>query len=645
MRTRNSRREFSGDIPERKEAEDIIRNIAQGVLTSVGEEFFDSLAQCLARTLKTDCALIGELTDERKRIAKTVAVCANGKILENFEYDLTNTPCGNVVGRGLCSYPADVQKKFPLNQFLAKMNAESYIGVPLFDSKSRPLGFMGVLDRKPLKNTSLVESALQILAVHAAAELERKRSEQKIRNLQSYNRGLIEASIDPLVTFDRKGIILDVNEATVRATGRTREELIGTPFAEYFTDPERAQEGAMLVFEAGEVRDYDLTVVARDGTETIVSCNASVYRDQTGEVVGAFVAARDITERKRAIEALRESEKMHSTLVENSLTGIYIDQDGRVVFGNDRFAEIYGYSNNELLGLETWRLVHPLDRPMVDEIRMKRLKGETVPQEYEARGLTKGGETIRVLRRNTRIEYRGKPAILGNIVDVTKRRRMEEDLRHVSAQLLTAQEKERGRIARELHDEIGQSLSAIKFKVENISKQLSEGTTRAILEPLQGIVPMIQRAVEEVRRISMDLRPSTLDDLGILATIAWYCREFQATYHGIGIEKEIRIEENGVPESLKTVIYRVLQEAMNNVAKHSNADLVRIYLVKTDGTINFTIQDNGRGFDLEQERSAGNTRRGFGLASMRERTELAGGSFSIESGKGAGTIVRASWPW
>jgi signal transduction histidine kinase len=96
---------------------------------------------------------------------------------------------------------------------------------------------------------------------------------------------------------------------------------------------------------------------------------------------------------------------------------------------------------------------------------------------------------------------------------------------------------------------------------------------------------------------------------------------------------------------LKTVIYRVLQEAMNNVAKHSNADLVRIYLVKTDGTINFTIQDTGRGFDLEQERSAGNTRRGFGLASMRERTELAGGSLSIESGKGAGTIVRASWPW
>jgi PAS domain S-box-containing protein len=133
---------------------------------------------------------------------------------------------------------------------------------------------------------------------------ERKRAEQEIQNLQRYNRGLIETSPDPLVTFDQKGIILDANEATIKAIGRTREELTGTPFADYFTDPEKAHKGAMWVFETGEVRDYEL-VMKGDGSKTIVSYNASVYKDQTGQVVGAFAAARNITDQRR-LEQERE---------------------------------------------------------------------------------------------------------------------------------------------------------------------------------------------------------------------------------------------------------------------------------------------------------------------------------------------------
>ncbi|MEA1866265.1 MAG: PAS domain-containing protein [Euryarchaeota archaeon] len=136
---------------------------------------------------------------------------------------------------------------------------------------------------------------------------ERKRSEDEIHELQRYNRGLIEANLDPMLTFDHKGIIMDVNGATIRATGKTREELIGTPFADYFTDPEMAYKGAMLTFETGEVRDYELVMKSGDGTETMVACNASVYKDQNGNVVGAFAAARDITERKRAEQELRET--------------------------------------------------------------------------------------------------------------------------------------------------------------------------------------------------------------------------------------------------------------------------------------------------------------------------------------------------
>ena len=145
---------------------------------------------------------------------------------------------------------------------------------------------------------------------------ERKQAEQEIQNLQRYNRGLIETSLDPLVTFDQKGIILDVNEATIRATGRSRKELIGTPFADYFTDPERAYKGAMLVFEIGEVRDYELVMEAKDGTETIVAYNASLYRDQAGRIMGAFAAARDITGLKRSeAEVRRERDRVKESML------------------------------------------------------------------------------------------------------------------------------------------------------------------------------------------------------------------------------------------------------------------------------------------------------------------------------------------
>jgi PAS domain S-box-containing protein len=224
-------------------------------------------------------------------------------------------------------------------------------------------------------------------------------------------------------------------------------------------------------------------------------------------------------------------------------------------------------------------------------------------------------------------------------------RRSGEELRLLSAQLLTAQETERGRIARELHDGIGQSLSAIKFRVEDALGQLAKGSTESSVSTLENLIPVIQGTVEDVRRIIMDLRPSTLDDLGILSTIAWLCREFQATYSTVEIKREIRAEETDVPNPLKIVLYRVLQEALNNVAKHSGADTVTISLEKKDSAIQLAIEDNGCGFDVEEARSVGSLERGFGLGSMKERTELAGGTFVINSAKGRGTLVLASWPY
>jgi len=146
-----------------------------------------------------------------------------------------------------------------------------------------------------------------------------------------------------------------------------------------------------------------------------------------------------------------------------------------------------------------------------------------------------------------------------------------------------------------------------------------------------------------VRRIVKDLRPSILDDLGILATINWFCREFQDIYADTRIERDIEIQEEDIPSPLKTVIYRILQEALNNVAKHSQANLVRLTLKKYDHRIELKIQDNGVGFNLEKTISLKPSQRGFGLASMRERAELSGAAFEIKSAVGEGTMILVRW--
>jgi PAS domain S-box-containing protein len=219
----------------------------------------------------------------------------------------------------------------------------------------------------------------------------------------------------------------------------------------------------------------------------------------------------------------------------------------------------------------------------------------------------------------------------------------EKQLRLLSRQLLTAQEDERKRVAQELHDGIGQALTALKFEVENAMRKVADEVSTTRLGPFQAVFPMIQDVIEEVGRIAMALRPSILDDLGVLATIGWLCREFQRSRSGIHIEKRIELEESEVSDHQKVVIFRILQEALNNVAKHSRADVVSVRLLNLGEHLELTVQDNGVGFDSNKKIPDDTNRTGFGLASMKERARLSGGTFSVESRPGSGTKIRALW--
>ena len=216
-------------------------------------------------------------------------------------------------------------------------------------------------------------------------------------------------------------------------------------------------------------------------------------------------------------------------------------------------------------------------------------------------------------------------------------------LRFLSTQLIQAGEKERQRISRELHDEVGQGLTAIKFSVENAQDLIEKGNSSDSLASLNRVVHLIQNTMSEARNISVSLRPASIDQLGIIATISWFCREYQKTYTGIEIDQAINLQEERVPQPLKIIIYRVLQESLTNIAKHSNARNVSISLGTRNGRLNLSVEDDGNGFDIARIDVHPTMQNGFGLISMRERVELSGGEFEVYSDVGEGTRISARW--
>ena len=219
---------------------------------------------------------------------------------------------------------------------------------------------------------------------------------------------------------------------------------------------------------------------------------------------------KEAVERKHAEEALSESERKYTTLVENSLTGIYIDCGGKIAFANNKFAEIYRYSRDELMGIESWRLVHPEDRALTDEIRIKRLKGEDAPSEYEARGLTKDGKIIWIARRNTRVNYGGKPAILGNIVEVTERKRAEEDLRETVRRIEIAYDQSI-LYARQLNAEIAErkwAEQALQKAHDELEKRVEERTAElsSTNTLLKNEIGVRKRMEGELQKLNEELK-------------------------------------------------------------------------------------------------------------------------------------------
>jgi PAS domain S-box-containing protein len=515
------------------------------------------------------------------------------------------------------------------------------------------------------------------------AEAVLRKSEERFRLMvQNAHEGIF-------VTFG--GIFRFLNPRIVEIIGHPLEALLSRPFTDFIhpdDGPMVLQRHYQRLHGENVTSRYPLRMVDRNGKEKWVEIDNAVINWEGSPAVLGFMT--DITERKRAEEALRQSEEKYRTIIENIEEGYYeVDLAGVHVFVNNSLCEILGYSHDELIGkgyhlyiekknrartYQTFHNVYKAGTPATaNDWTIVRKEGSRRFVEVSAsiiwgyhgqrigfRGIMRDVTERKLIEEELNRHRLHLKRMVGERtaelrrtnkqlrLEITERKKAQKALAHsekqlrlLSSQLLKAQEKERKRVAQELHDGIGQQLTAIKFRLEQAIGQVDE--RHACVEPLLTVIPTIQNAIREVRRISMDLRPATLDQVGVLATIAWFCREFQATFLNVRVEKRIGLEEEDVPEPLKIVIFRVLQEALNNVGKHSNADFVSICLEKKVGRIELTVQDNGVGLHRDDEFAESSDRRGFGLASMRERAELSGGSFVIEASEPTGTVIRCSW--
>ena len=309
---------------------------------------------------------------------------------------------------------------------------------------------------------------------------------------------------------------------------------------------------------------------------------------------------KEAVEHKRVEEVLRESEEKYSKLVENSLTGIYIDQDEKIVFANNRLADIYRYPREELIGIESWRLVHPEDRSLTDKTRTRRLKGEEAPPEYEARGLTKDGETIWIKRRNTSIEYKGRPAILGNAVDITEQKQAEEELRKINEDL-------KNFVYVVSHDLKTPIISIQGFSsrlLKNYQEKLGE-KGRVYLEHIKTSGRRMEVLVSDLLALSKIGRVvSNLKDISSYEIVKNLTSDLQDRVKEKGIELV-------VAHNLPTIscdgerIYQVFQNLLVNAIKFmgdTESPQIEIGYADMGDFHQFSVRDNGIGIDPKYHR-------------------------------------------
>ncbi|VVB97629.1 Methanogenesis regulatory histidine kinase FilI [uncultured archaeon] len=485
---------------------------------------------------------------------------------------------------------------------------------------------------------------------------ERRQAEEKVYETSRYARGLIEASLDPLVTISKEGIITDVNHATELVTGTKREMLIGSDFLDYFTEPEKAKKGYKEAFENGFVRDYPLAIRHSSGKVTDVLYNAAVYKDAAGNVAGVFAAARDITDRKRAEEALHRSEEKYRTMIENSNDMIWtLDKQGNFVYYNKRAEEVSGYDLSERIGKSFAPIIVPEDLSRINEIFLDTISGK--PQQYEV-NIYKKDRSILTLSVNTAPIFESGE-VVGTVSfgrDITEQKKTEEI--RIEKERLAGISRAKSEFLANMSHELRTPLNAIIGFSELLKNKVAGELTEKQGHYVENVIISSRHLLSLINDIldlskieagKIELQIENIPIPAIIDVSTTLINE-KAIKHNITLKKELDpgldyIEAD--PQRFKQILFNLL----SNAVKFSKDSGIVTITAKKEGVMaKFQVRDTGIGIkeenlgklfkafeQLESGISKAYEGTGLGLSITKKLVELHGGTITAESKYGEGS--------
>jgi len=462
-------------------------------------------------------------------------------------------------------------------------------------------------------------------------------------------RSLVENSIQGFAVV-QQGRIVFCNEALLKMAGFTREEA-------YRLAPEEVmatvhpEDRELVMRSMNEILDgkaappgQPIRMFNRQGGVRWVEVLASgtTYNGRPA----IQVSYMDITQSRAAEDTLRESESRFRELIEEAPVAIAISRHGEAVYRNRAHVRLFGFEDaSELIGKSFADQIAPRFRKEDMERALRRKQGLPTETEFESVGLRKNGTEFPFRSAVTVMSFADGPASVAFITDITAQKDFEQrlrdthlKLRNLAAHLLSARESERKSVAREIHDELGQHLTALKMDLSWIEKRL-RSTDVGILEKARATSRLADQAIDIVHRIASDLRPVMLDDLGLPAAVEWLAGEFSRRT-GIACDTRVTIHESRIAGNSATALFRIVQESLSNVGQHSRASRVSILMREAGGRFEIILEDNGIGITPEQAAAPTS----FGLIGIRERVEGLSGELTVKGLKGKGTTVHVTIP-
>ncbi len=485
---------------------------------------------------------------------------------------------------------------------------------------------------------------------------ERRWAEQELKRTKEYLENVIENSVDAIGIVDRHGRFILWNRRAAEIYGYRLDELAGKSAFDLYADIESLARMLRRLRTEGVVREYEILMKKRDGSIVPMDISISLLKDGSDTTIGSVCVARDLSERKIAemeLKCARDELSRYSKDLERQVgertreirgilqytpAMIYIkDVDGCYTLANTHFEELFRISNDEIRGKSDHDIFPP---EFAGKLRANDLqvlaegRSFQVEEQFPHRD---GIHTYLSVKFPLYDEHGAATGVCGISTDITELKKTQLQLRRLSGSIMAGQEKERAAIARELHDELGQVLTALRIDSVWLMNRLKDTDSKAF-ERACAICDLIDRTIDEVRGIALRLRPSVLDDLGLIEALEWYTTDLEKRSGIACILNHGSIPR--VDDIVATAAYRIAQEALTNVVRHARATHVEVTLQAHGDILTLTVVDNGDGLDIAELSECER----LGVAGMRERAGLACGTLEIESRRGEGTRVCCCLP-